>query len=155
MSSEQLFIKRLHPDAVVPQRQTAFSAGYDLTCIETYQLQPGERYTFSTGIALAIPTDCYGRIGPRSGLAHRHGIDVLAGIVDADYREELKVILINLGSNPVTIRTGDRIAQLILERCRMLPVIECDELSQAGTHSEFATRTGGFGSTDTCAYGRC
>lgn len=91
-------------------------------------LEPGQHRMVGTGIAVSIPPGFYGRIAPRSGLAARNGIDVLAGVVDRDYRGELKVILINLGHDVYTISHGDRIAQMIIEPCERVAVQEVEEL---------------------------
>jgi dUTP diphosphatase len=108
---------KLHPHAKAPTRARDTDAGSDLCSIEERILMPGERHAFGTGIAVAIPIGLYGRVAPRSGLAVKHGIDVLAGVVDASYRGELKVALINLGQVPYTVMVGDKIAQLVIECC--------------------------------------
>ena len=86
-------------------------------------IQPGSRDIVSTGICATIPLGCYGRIAPRSGLTVRYGIHVGAGVIDPDYTGELKVCLFNLGSVPFEIKSGERIAQLILEKC-LTPLIQ-------------------------------
>jgi len=149
-----LQVTRTHPDAELPLRQTGGSVGYDLVTVESKTLQVGERYAFDTGLAVGIPVGCYGRIGPRSGLAFKKGLDVMAGIIDLDYALSVKVILVNLGQETVTISAGDRVAQLILERCETPEVIEVphDELSSTRMNKEkndMPIRTGGFGSTGT------
>jgi len=85
-------------------------------------------HRISTGIAVAIPPGYYGRLAPRSGLAFKHGIDVLAGVIDSDYTGELKVMLFNSDNTELVIKPGDRVVQLILERADKLPVEEVDEL---------------------------
>jgi dUTP pyrophosphatase len=93
---------------------TSYSAGLDIKSAENFILNPDGRYAFSTGVTLMnCPEDCYLRVAPRSGLAYKYGIDVLAGVVDADYRGEIKVILINTGNQQFHVSIGDRIAQLI------------------------------------------
>ena len=86
-------IKKLSETAQIPSKGSERAAGYDLYAIETHTLQPGERKVFKTGISIAIPEGLYGRIAPRSGLAVKNGIDVLAGVVDSDYRGEIMVVL--------------------------------------------------------------
>ena len=81
---ERLLFKRLHPDARLPSRGSARAAGLDLCAVERVTLAPGARAAVRTGLAVAIPEGFYGRVAPRSGLAVRHGIDVLAGVIDAD-----------------------------------------------------------------------
>ena len=109
-------IKKLSENAVIPTRGSKEAAGYDLYATETYELKIGERKAFKTDIVMAIPPYFFGRISPRSGLAVKKGIDVLAGIIDSDYRGEILVVLINLGQESVTINSGDKIAQIILQQ---------------------------------------
>ena len=106
-------------------------------------LAPGERRLMPTGYAVAIPRGYEGQVRPRSGLALRHGVTVLnaPGTVDADYRGELRVLLVNLGSEPFVVRRGDRIAQLVI-----CPVAEA-ELVEVETLDETARGGGGYGST--------
>ena len=134
-------LKLLSSDAVVPTKATDTSAGYDLTSTETYILLPGQRFAFPTGIAVAIPENYYGRIAPRSGLAFKQGIDVLAGVIDSCYRGEIKVILINLGDKNVTVSAGDRIAQIIFEKYHDFDIQVVSELDNTERGE------GGFGST--------
>ncbi|MCW5731149.1 MAG: dUTP diphosphatase [Alphaproteobacteria bacterium] len=129
----------------LPAYATAESAGMDLLAAIAGEvvLAPGARALLPTGIALAIPPGYEAQVRPRSGLALRHGVTVLnaPGTIDADYRGEVGVILINHGAEPFTIRRGDRIAQLVLAevaRARLEPV---GELGASGRG------TGGFGST--------
>ncbi len=141
-----LLVQRLHPDAVAPQRMSAGAAGLDLTaCLPggPVLLKPGERRLVATGLALAIPPGYEGQVRARSGLALRHGLAIVnaPGTIDADYRGELQVILINLGDAPLEIRHGERIAQLVLAPVAMLAPREVDTLPPAGRG------TGGFGST--------
>jgi dUTP pyrophosphatase len=134
-------IKKLHADARLPQRGTVFSAGADLSCLESFTLEPGQRKLVSTGLAIEIPPGFYGRVAPRSGLAVRHGIDVLAGVIDSDFRAEVKVPLINFGQDPVSINAGERIAQLIIEQAAMCDYVWAEELNDTERGE------GGFGST--------
>lgn len=124
-------IKKLSPDAIIPQQMRASDAAFDVCTLESYILQPGERKTFSTGIAMAIPLGYYGRVAPRSGLAAKHGIDVLAGVVDAGYRGEIGVVLLNTGPELVSISAWDRIAQMIIERCYQATFEEVSELEES------------------------
>lgn len=113
--------QKLSEDAKAPQQLSDWAAGCDLCCTESYLLQPMERHLFKTNVAVHIPQWMYGRVAPRSGLAFKHGIDVMAGVVDADYRWDIGVILINFWSEPVQIEKWERIAQFIIEKC--YPVI--------------------------------
>lgn len=134
-------IQLLTPEATIPTRGSEKAAGLDLHSSEDCIIEPRERRLVSTGIAVAVPTNSYGRVAPRSGLAVKHGIDVLAGVVDEDYRGEVKVALINLGSEPFVVNRGDRIAQLVIESISR-PVIEVVESLE-----ETVRGAGGFGST--------
>jgi dUTP pyrophosphatase len=141
-------IKLLSDKAKVPNKGTSSSAGYDLYSIEKHELKPGERKTFKTGISIAIPNGFYGRIAPRSGLAVNKGIDVLAGIIDSDYRGEIMVALINLGNESVVLplMKEDKetaIAQIIFEKHHNVNFDVVDNLDSTFRGS------GGFGSTDT------
>jgi len=126
-----------------PTYQTADSAGCDLQSDEDLSIRPGEWRAVSTGVYLEIPTNFYGQVCPRSGLAARYGVTVLnsPGIVDSDYRGEVKVLLINLGKEEYSIKKGDRIAQLIF-----LPCFQ-GRFSQVSELSVTARGAGGFGST--------
>ncbi len=135
-------IKKLSDAAKIPTRGSDFAAGYDLYSIEGYVLKPLERKLFKTNLSLAIPSGLYGRIAPRSGLAFKDGIDTLAGVIDEDYRGDVGVILINLGSVDKEIKVGDKIAQIIFENYTPATFAETTELL-ASKRAE-----GGFGSTD-------
>ena len=87
--SERLNFKRLHPEARLPTRGSAGAAGLDLCAVERLTIESGGRAAVRTGLAVAIPRGFYGRVAPRSGLAVRHGLDVLAGVIDSDYRGEI------------------------------------------------------------------
>lgn len=141
-------IKLLSENATIPSKGSEGAAGYDLYTTETHELLPGERKSFKTGIALSIPFGKYGRVAPRSGLAVKHGIDVLAGVIDSDYTGEILVALVNLGSEPITlpiIKDGKRtaIAQIIFESYTNYEFKTVDDLNTTERGS------GGFGSTDT------
>mgnify|MGYP000038051383 CR=1 FL=1 len=136
-----LFVKRLTYSATLPSRGSAHAVGYDLYASEDYLIPRGTRMIVNTGIAIVIPKNCYGRVAPRSGLAVKHGIQVGAGVVDPDYTGQVKVVLFNQGENDFKVAVGDRIAQLILERCETPPVKE------VLTIDETTRGAGGFGST--------
>jgi dUTP pyrophosphatase len=137
------------PYAKIPCKMSSGSAGYDIYTNSSGVISPGKQKLVSTGIAMVIPNHCYGRIAPRSGLGVR-GIHVGAGVIDSDYRGEVKVLLLNFGEEPFYYNSGDRVAQLILEK------IETNESSTEISSEEFKERflntergTGGFGSTGT------
>lgn len=129
--------------ARLPVRGSDGAAGYDISCLSDFTIEPGARALVHTGISIELPTGTYGRLAPRSGLAVRHGIHVGAGVIDADYRGEVKVLLFNQGAETFRASAGDRIAQLILESIRVLPVKECTEQALAKTDRGAS----GFGST--------
>uniref|UniRef100_A0A6C0BN69 dUTP diphosphatase n=1 Tax=viral metagenome TaxID=1070528 RepID=A0A6C0BN69_9ZZZZ len=129
--------------AQVPHRASPGSIGYDVRACESGEIPPRQRQCISTGLKFQIPTTHYIRIGPRSGLAFRHGIDVLGGIVDSDYRGEVKVILMNNSDNVWAYHCGDRIAQLIFERA------DCPDLQVVDQLMDTSRGTGGLGSTGT------
>jgi dUTP diphosphatase len=143
----KLRVKRLTPTAKLPTRGSAQAIGLDLYADVTdrsgvIEIRPGYRKLVSTGIAVAIPPGYYGRVAPRSGLALKHGIDVLGGVCDSDYRGEVFVLLQNLNQwNSFHVKSGDRIAQLILERADILPILEVQHLD------ETVRGAAGFGST--------
>lgn len=113
-----------------PIQLTLSEAGSDLFSIEDYELKPWERKLFKTDIAAKIPEWYYGRIAPRSGLAYKHGIDVLAWVVDSSYTGNIWVILINLWQEPYIVKTGDRIAQYIIQPCMRVDWIEINSLEE-------------------------
>ena len=129
----------------LPRYASDGAAGADLhaALTEPVTLEPGERALIPTGIALALPDGFEGQVRPRSGLALRHGVTTLntPGTIDPDYRGEIGVILANLGTEPVTIRRGDRIAQLVIARFERVEFVPADALPQT------ARGRAGFGST--------
>ncbi len=141
--SRALEVVRLDPDLPLPAPAHPGDAGLDLVAATPVTLAPGERGLVGCGIAVAVPQGHVGLVNPRSGLALRHGVTVLngPGTVDAGYRGELRVILVNHGTEPVTFSRGERIAQLVVVPFVAVEVQEVDELD--GTERG----TGGFGST--------
>ena len=115
-STQTLGVRLLHADARPPERTRPGDAGLDLRCVEPFALEPGERRTVGTGVAIALPDGLAGLVVPRSGLAAKHGISVVngPGLIDPTYRGEVKVVLVNLGGERFTAEAGDRIAQLLL-----------------------------------------
>ena len=136
-----LRVRRSHPDAVLPSRGSEQSIGYDLTSVENVVIPKGEYRMVDTGIQVEFPDGHYLRIAPRSGLTAKNGIHVGAGVVDRDYRANIKVILFNFGSEDFDVRSGMRIAQAILEKASILEVEEVSDLSSTERGE------GGFGST--------
>lgn len=145
----QLRVRRLHEDAVLPARQHAGDAGLDLVAVEGARLAPGGgRATIGTGIAVEVPEGWAGLVCPRSGLAARHGIGVVngPGVIDAGYRGEVRVVLVNGDpSEPFEVAPGDRIAQLVLTPVLLAEVVEVEELAAASRSADGFGSTGGFG----------
>nr|WP_017813729.1 MULTISPECIES: dUTP diphosphatase [Paenibacillus] len=131
----------------LPRRMSELASGYDLyaSVTEPMTLEPGTRALVPTGIALAMPAGLEAQIRPRSGLAFKHGITCLntPGTIDADYRGEIKVLLINLGQEPFVINRGERIAQMVFQTVPDTDLIQVEELS------ETVRGAGGFGHTGT------
>src|SRR5256714_11789193 len=144
MSGEPLRVRRLDPQAKLPTRAYPGDAGLDLYALETAVLEPGQRLSVPTGIAVEIPDGQAGLVLPRSGLAARHGIALVnaPGLIDAGYRGEVRVLLLNTDrGEPFEIAVGDRIAQLLLV-AHVAP--ELDEVPEL---ADSARGAGGFGST--------
>ena len=131
---------RVDGTGTLPDYATEGAAGADLRAAEALTLAPGARAAVATGISVEIPPGHVGLVWPRSGLAVRHGIDTLAGVVDSDYRGEVKVVLVNHGTEPVAIAAGDRIAQLLVQ-----PVVRV-RFTRAAL-APTGRGAGGFGST--------
>jgi dUTP pyrophosphatase len=140
-NANSLKFRKLHPKATLPSRGSANAGGLDIYSVEKLIIKSGERKTIRTGLALAIPNEYYGRIAPRSGLALKFGIDVLAGVIDSDYRGEIICILINLGEQDFKVDVGDRVAQLILEKIIILKPEWDDQLTITARNDD------GFGSS--------
>jgi len=138
-------IQRLRPDATLPRYMTPDAAGMDLTAAldAPIVIAPGARAAVGTGLALEIPRGYEGQLRPRSGLAREHGITLAnsIGTIDADYRGQVIVVLVNLGAVAVTIETGMRICQLVIA-----PVVQA-ELEEVSALSATDRGAGGFGST--------
>lgn len=132
-----------NPDLALPARATAGSAGYDVRSCEAFRLAPGDVYAACTGLVMELPRGVECQVRPRSGLAARHGITLpnSPGTIDPDYRGELKILMQNLGPGPVEIKRGDRIAQLVFNRC-LAPSVE-----EAAAVSSTDRGAGRFGST--------
>jgi dUTP pyrophosphatase len=163
MTDFKIHFKKFDSRAKMPTQATEGDAGYDLYALDYTIINPFERKVVSTGIGIEIPKGYYGRIAPRSGLAVKKGIDVMAGVVDCGYRDQLGVVLINLNMldclkqfcyNPTDaynmlfgpagkfeIQPGDKIAQIIFEKCHSAEWVEVNELSTS------ERGTGGFGSS--------
>lgn len=139
-----LRVRRLTSAATLPGRAYDGDAGLDLSAAEPASLAAGRRASVGTGLAVEIPAGCAGLVLPRSGLAARHGITIpnAPGLIDAGYRGELRVLLLNTDpESAFTVEVGDRIAQLVVVRVELGPVIEAQELARSGRGAR------GFGSS--------
>jgi dUTP pyrophosphatase len=144
MSQVQVLITRLDPDLPLPRYAKPGDAGADIVSRIDITLAPGERALVPTGIAIALPDGYVALVHPRSGLAIKHGVTMVnsPGTVDAGYRGELQVILINHDrSEPISFKRGDRIAQLVIQQVERAEFVEVSDLPGSGRG------TGGFGST--------
>ncbi|XP_008851180.1 deoxyuridine 5'-triphosphate nucleotidohydrolase, mitochondrial isoform X5 [Nannospalax galili] len=139
--TSRLRFVRLSEHATAPTRGSARAAGYDLYSAYDYTVPPMEKAVVKTDIQIAVPSGCYGRVAPCSGLAVKHFMDVGAGVIDEDYRGNVGIVLFNFGKEEFEVKKGDRIAQLICER------IFYPELEEVQALADTERGSGGFGST--------
>jgi len=137
----KLIVQRLSRNAVLPIRGSIGAAGYDLASAVQTVIPARGKALVKTDLAMIIPSGCYGRIAPRSGLAWKKHIDIGAGVIDEDYRGPVGVVMFNHSDEDLSVDVGDRIAQLVLER---IAIAEVEEVSELPTTERGA---GGFGST--------
>jgi dUTP pyrophosphatase len=143
----QVTIVRLDPDLPLPTYAHPGDAGADLVAREDVTLRPGERRLVPTGIALALPEGYVALVHPRSGLAHRSGLSIVnaPGTIDAGYRGEVQVCLVNLDpATPIELRRGDRIAQLVIQRFETATFVEVEALPDSSRGAGGYGSTGGF-----------
>lgn len=140
----KLKVKKVHQDARLPSYAHEGDAGLDIYTIESYTLQPGERKTFRTGISYELEPGYVSLIWDKSGLASKHGIKTMGGVIEYTYRGELMVVLLNTSDVEYTIEKGDKIAQMLIQ-----PIITAnvEELKESDTLSESARGTNAFGSS--------
>lgn len=137
------YISKVISHAIIPARATDGAAGYDLSACEDAVVPAGGWKMINTGIAIQIPSDCYARVAPRSGLTLKKGISTGAGVIDSDYRDAVRVILFNHSDIDFEVKTGDRIAQMIFEKIYTPKLHEMDYQEMTNTERGL----GGFGST--------
>jgi dUTP pyrophosphatase len=143
-ANPQVLVRRLDPDVPLPSYAHDGDAGADLVTTSDATIEPGERVVLGTGLAVALPDGWVGLVTPRSGLAARHGLSMVntPGVLDAGYRGEIRLTLVNHDPRePVALRRGDRVAQLVIQRVARAVFSEVDELPAS------ARGAGGFGST--------
>lgn len=143
MSNLILQVELLNPIAKPPVRGSSDAAGYDIHCDANFTIQPGQQAVLTTGIKMKIPKGWYGQILPRSGLAVKYRIDTRAGVIDSDYRGEVKVVLVNEGNQDVVLNAQDRICQMVI-----LPHFSGDVIVVPSVDAT-ERGEGGFGSTGT------
>ena len=136
-----IHIKKLHPDAILPTYAHPHDAGMDFFASETITIQPHERTLIPTGIALAIPAGYVGLIWDKSGIASKYGIKTMAGVIDASYRGEVKILVHNLSQTAYTFEKSTKVAQMLIQRVEQKKLIEVEELDDTSRGE------GGFGST--------
>jgi dUTP pyrophosphatase len=147
--SNSLAVVRLDPGLPMPSRAHEGDAGVDLCSAEDVELAPGQRALVRTGVAVAIPLGMVGLVHPRSGLASRVGLSIVnsPGTIDAGYRGEIKVALINLDpTTPIVVHRGDRIAQLLVQQVELVELVEVSSFDEAGL-AETSRGDGGHGSS--------
>ncbi len=136
-----LKIKKLHPEAILPKYLRSGDAAMDMYASEHKIIPPNQRELISTGIAMAIPEGYAGLIWDRSGMAANHGIKSMGGVIDSNYRGEIKVILHNLTNRPFSVEKGMRIAQMLIQKVEQKEILEVEELDDSIRGEK------GFGST--------
>lgn len=137
----QIKFKKLNENAVAPQYAHSFDAGMDLFCLENISVEPNQRVQIGTGISMEIPEGFVGLIWDKSGLSHKSGLKTVGGVVDSQYRGEIKVGMINLSNETYNFEAGHKIAQMLIQKVEQVELIESDSLS------ETVRGEGGFGST--------
>ena len=137
----RLLVKKLSTTATIPSRGSSGAAGYDLSSAKDIIVPAHGKAIAPTNLSISVPYGTYGRIAPRSGLAWKKHIDVGAGVIDSDYRGDVGVVLFNHGDSDLKITTGDRVAQLVLEKIAIVDVVEVTDLDSTDRG------VGGFGST--------
>jgi len=137
----QIPIKRLHPEATLPKYAHATDAGMDLYALETVILNSQERKLIATGISMAIPSGFVGLIWDKSGIAANHGLKSMGGVIDSEYRGEIKIVMHNLSDKQVVLEKGTKVAQMLIQPVHQPELMEVEELDQTPRGE------GGFGST--------
>ena len=137
----ELKIKKLVPNAILPNYAHKGDAGMDFFASQITVIKKGERVQVKTGISMAIPEGFVGLVWDKSGLSHKHGLKTLGGVIDAGYRGEIMIGMINLGSEDYTIEAGHKVAQMLIQKVESPEIIEVEELDDT------SRGTGAFGST--------
>lgn len=138
----QIKFKKIYPDAQIPTYGRAGDAGMDFYSYEEKELAPGERYTFKTGLAVEIPNGHVMLIWDRSGLAVKHGLTTLAGVIDSNFRGEIGICILNTSNEKYPIKKGDRIAQFLVQPIEKLILQEIEELSATNRGENWQASSG-------------
>lgn len=138
----KLQVQRIHPDAKIPAYAYEGDAGMDLFSVEDTRIAPGEKALVATGLKVAIPAGHGGFIWDKSGIATKHHMKTIAGVVDSNYRGELKVALTNLGTQPYEVKSGEKVAQLVIKPIAIPEIEEVEEIEANDIRGEK-----GFGSS--------
>lgn len=139
----KLKVLKIYADAKLPTRGYEGDAGLDLYTYNQLTLKPGERTDVATGIKMEIPEGCVGLVWDKSGLSFKHGIKTLGGVVDAGYRGEIRIGVVNLGQTDFTFNKGDKVAQMIIQKFENCPVEEVLELTETVRAEKCFGSTGG------------
>ena len=139
--SRKIKIKKIHPEAIIPRYAYHSDAGSDLFTVESLELEPGERKSVPLGLAIEIPDGYVGLIWDKSGLSHKYGIKTFGGVIDAGYRGEIHIGVINLSDKFFSFEKGHKIGQLLIQKVEQVKFEEVDELTDSSRGA------GGFGST--------
>ena len=137
----KFLVKKLDPNAIIPTKANSSDAGYDLYALNRATIEKNTHRLIKTGISMAIPEGYVGLIWPRSGLAYKHGLDVFAGVIDSGYRGDIGVILFNSQYSSYVVNTGDRIAQILIQKVEDFDLLEVEDLDSTDRGA------GGFGSS--------
>ena len=137
----KLTIKKLHPNAILPSYAHPGDAGLDMYALEDTTIAPGQRLVIQTGISMEIPLGYVGLIWDKSGVVTKYGIKTIGGVIDAGYRGEVGVGMLNTSNVPYTFEAGHKVTQILIQKVESVEVVEVDELSDT------SRGTGGFGST--------
>lgn len=134
--------KKLYPDAQLPKMMREGDAAMDFYAYQDYEFLPGQSQMVATGVAMAIPLGYWGNVRDRSGLAAKHSIHTMAGVIDANYRGEIQIVMINLGSEVYHIKKGDRICQIIIAKHEQIELEEVDKLDNTNRGEDGFASTG-------------
>ncbi len=135
-------VKKLYPDAVLPKVMREGDAAMDFFSYKDYEIKPGQKAIVETGVAIAIPEGYWGNVRDRSGLAGKHGIHTMGGVMDSNFRGEVQIIMINLGQEIYKIAKGHRICQMIIEKHEKLDIEEVNELDETNRGDNMLASSG-------------